>query len=119
MKNPLNQINAGVLLINIAKMRENFTTQYLLKFAEGAAFQFQDQDVLNVLCEGNVLFLEQNWNFAGDEIQGYRGNIETFAPRDYYLAYRKAAENPKIIHYAGNEKPWYFPQQEWAEEFLD
>ena len=117
MKNPLNQINAGVLLINIAKMRENFTTQYLLKFAEGAAFQFQDQDVLNVLCEGNVLFLEQNWNFAGDEIQGYRGNIETFAPRDYYLAYRKAAENPKIIHYAGNEKPWYFPQQEWAEEF--
>lgn len=117
MKNPLKQFNAGVLLINTARMRETFTTQYLLKFSEGAAFQFQDQDVLNVLCEDNVLFLDQAWNFTGDEVQGYRGYIETFAPREDYLAYREAAKEPKIIHYAGNEKPWYFPQQEWAEEF--
>ena len=117
MKNPLKQFNAGVLLINIKKFRQTFSSNYLLKFAEGSAFQFQDQDVFNVLCEDNVYFFDQTWNYAGDEIQGYRGNIESFAPRKYYMEYKSASKKPKIIHYSGNEKPWYFPQQEWAEEF--
>ena len=119
LKDVYKQFNAGVLLFNINKMREQFNFKYLLEFAQGTAFQFQDQDALNVLCQGQVKWLEQNWNFMGDELEGYRGYIETFAPRKYYIEYQKASQKPKIIHYAGNEKPWLYPKQEWADDFWD
>lgn len=117
LKNVFKQFNAGVLLFNVSKMREEFTFKYLLEFAQGSSFQFQDQDALNVLCQDQIKWLEQSWNFMGDEVEGYRGYVETFAPRQYYLEYQKASQNPKIIHYAGNEKPWLYPKQEWADEF--
>lgn len=117
LKKPYLQFNAGVLLINNSKMHQRFTTKYLLEFAQGVAFRFQDQDVLNVLCEDNIYWLPHSWNFMADEVLGYRGYVETFAPREMYLEYRQAALSPKILHYAGNEKPWLFPKQEWAEEF--
>ena len=111
------QVNAGVLIMNSKKFREKFTSKYLLEFAEAGQFQFQDQDVLNVICEDSIYWLDPAWNFFADEVTGYRGYIETFAPRDIYTAYRNAAKKPKIIHYAGNEKPWYFTNLEWADEF--
>lgn len=117
LKDPYMQFNAGVLLINVAELRKKYSTKFLLEFAEKGEYRYQDQDVLNILCEGKIKWLSPEWNFAADEIGGYRGYVDTFAPKNLYEEYRSAAKCPKIIHYAGNEKPWYNPSFEYAEEF--
>ena len=117
LKNKYLQFNAGVIIINNKALRQKFTSKYLLEFAQTGNFRFQDQDVLNILCEGKIKWLDPSWNFFADEVDGYRGYVEKFAPHEIYTAYRNASKYPKIIHYAGNEKPWYHPSQEWADEF--
>lgn len=117
LKDIYSQINAGVILINCIEFRKSFTTKFLLNFAQAGNFRFQDQDALNVLCEGRIKYLDPAWNFFADPVDSYRGWIATFAPRELYKAYRDAAKNPKILHYAGNEKPWWFPDAEWADDF--
>ena len=112
-----NFYNAGVLLMNTKLMRKNFSTRFLLDFAQQGAFMFQDQDLLNILCEGRILDIGYEWNFYGDPIQSYRGWYNSFAPRKDYQAYLAAKAKMKIIHYAGNEKPWWNPSQEYAEIF--
>ena len=90
------QFNAGVLIINNRALRENFTTRYLLEFAEAGAFRFQDQDTLNILCEGHICWLDPRWNFFADPVESYRGWVEQYAPRQAYMAFREAAKDPWI-----------------------
>jgi lipopolysaccharide biosynthesis glycosyltransferase len=117
LKDVFSQINAGILIINNHEFRKTFTTKYLLNFVQAGSFRFQDQDALNILCEGRIHYLDPAWNFFADPVESYKGWVSTFAPRTIYTAYREAAKNPKILHYAGNEKPWWFPGVEWADDF--
>lgn len=119
LKDIYSQINAGVILINCIEFRKKFTTKFLLNFVQAGNFRFQDQDALNVLCEGRIQYLDPAWNFFADPVDGYRGWIATYAPKELYMAYRDAAKNPKILHYAGNEKPWWFPDVEWSDDFWE
>lgn len=119
LKNRFMQFNAGVMVINIDELKKTFSSQYLLDFAERGQFTFQDQDVLNILCQGKIKWLDPAWNFFADDINGYRGYVATYAPKEMYDAYRKAESNVKIYHFAGAEKPWYEPTYEYADEFWD
>lgn len=119
LKNRFMQFNAGVLVINIAELKKAYTSKYMLEFAQKGQFTFQDQDALNILCEGKIKWLDPSWNFFADEINGYRGYVASFAPKDLYKAYREAGKEPKILHYAGAEKPWFDPLYEYADEFWD
>ncbi len=113
----INFINAGVLIMNTEKFRKNFSTKYLLDFAQQGNFKFQDQDLLNIICEDNIQYLDYTWNFFGDPNDSYRGWVDKYAPMGEYVKYQMAKNNIKIIHYAGNEKPWYFPNVEYADIF--
>lgn len=116
----LNFFNAGVLIMNTKKIRNNFSVNYLLDFAQQGAFRFQDQDLLNILFEGFIYELGYEWNFYGDPMDNsYRMWINTFAPKDYYEKYLDAKKQMYIIHYAGNEKPWLYPKQQYAELFWE
>jgi len=115
--NILNFINAGVLIMNIKELRRDFTFEYLLNFAQQGKFHFQDQDLLNILCENRIHYLDYDWNFYGDPIDSYRGWVAKYAPREEYMSYLSSKANMKIIHYAGNEKPWFFPKMEYANIF--
>ena len=117
LKNPLEQFNAGVMIMNLEEIRANFTTEYMLKFAEDGKFKFWDQDVLNILFEGKVKWLDSAWNYFVDEKDGWRGKINQFAPKELYELYENAGKNPYIYHFAGNEKPWFDPYYEHAEVF--
>lgn len=112
-----NFYNAGVLLMNTKLMRKDFSTRFLLDFAQQGAFMFQDQDLLNILCEGRILDIGYEWNFYGDPVQSYRGWFNSYAPHDAYKKYLEARKNIRIIHFAGNEKPWWNADQEFADIF--
>jgi len=113
MQNPYDYFQAGVLVLNTKAMREHYTIEQWLAYASNDEFIYNDQDVLNAHCEGNVLYLPWEWNVVHD-CGGRVGNLFVQAPNDIYDAYMKSRNNPKIIHYAGFQKPWTDPDCDFA-----
>ncbi|MDF2923202.1 MAG: hypothetical protein K0R57_2116 [Paenibacillaceae bacterium] len=116
MKDSYQYFQAGVLLFNIKAMRSKFTLEQWLKFAT-KKYKYNDQDVLNIYCEGQVKYIDMAWNMLSD-CNRYRVNfVIKAAPYHIYQDYLKARNNPKIIHYAGFLKPWHRPDEDLAFEF--
>lgn len=85
MKNPYDYFQAGVLVLNTKAMRERYTIKQWLTYASNPAFIYNDQDVLNAHCEGEVLYLPWEWNVVHD-CGGRVGNLFVQAPNDIYDA---------------------------------
>ena len=85
-------VNAGVLLLNLRKMRENKIFGRLMKNTVDLADQisYQDQDIINITFKGNIKTLDSIYNFTSHNVGAER------------YKRRKAA----IIHYTGPDKPW-------------
>ncbi len=86
-------VNSGVLLMNLKKMREvSFSSKFLSLLNE---YHFDclapDQDYINAMCNGKILYLDECWDAMPPE-GGERGMIE----------------NPKLIHYNLFQKPWCY-----------
>ncbi len=95
LTNPENYINAGVLLMNLKKIRDNKMSMIFLQHAE-KGYLLEDQDVLNICCEGKIYILPIKYNF----FTRYKGA--------YYVENcdKKNIEYV-IIHYAGSyAHPW-------------
>lgn len=119
LKNPLDYIQAGCLIMNLKKMREDDVLSKLLQTLEKIKTpKYVDQDIFNIVCEEKVVFLEQNWNYAwylplvDSEYYEHLGE-------PYNEMYQNARKNPYIIHFAGREfKPESYPKQPEAQLFL-
>ncbi|BDZ31905.1 glycosyltransferase family 8 protein [Lactiplantibacillus sp. WILCCON 0030] len=97
---PINQyINSGVLVMNLAQMRaDHFSERFAALHAATAVETIApDQDYLNAMCAGQVVFLPQIWNANS-------------------MATPKV-DNPKIIHFCLFEKPWHYLNVTYAERF--
>lgn len=119
LEKPFDYFNAGVLVINLAEMRKSFTVHEILKLAASEKWHFLDQDVLNMLCAGRVTFLDMTWNVMMDWKIGSssRINIIKHAPYQIYLGYMESRKAPKLVHYAGIQKPWKCADCDFAEYF--
>ena len=113
MHDPYSYFQAGVLVLNTKAMREQYTIEEWLAYASNPEYIYNDQDVLNAHCEGKVVFLDWNWNVMHD-CGGRVANVFSYAPNDAYDAYMDSRNHPKIIHYAGYEKPWVNPDCDFA-----
>lgn len=86
--------NAGVLFLNLEAIRQkgNMRKDILTYLANTPDSQLPDQDALNVLYNGNILFLDSSWNYF------------------YVLTHNTEKENPKekIYHYAGTSLKLYY-----------
>ncbi|MBO4447220.1 MAG: glycosyltransferase family 8 protein [Bacteroidales bacterium] len=84
-----NYINSGVLLLNMKRLREVDIEKkflYLMK-KYGLRTVAPDQDYLNVLCWGQIHYLDPNWDAMPSEM-------------------RSSFDNPHIIHFNLSSKPW-------------
>ncbi|MBM7653825.1 glycosyltransferase [Neobacillus cucumis] len=83
--------NAGVLLINLKKWREDNIKNKIIQFINNYSdnIMYCDQDALNAVLHDQWLSLDPQWNFQTDHI--YDPNVKI---------------NPAIIHYTGGNKPW-------------
>lgn len=119
LKEPYQYFQAGVLLLNLKEFRKRYTTKQILDFAVSENWQLLDQDILNKLCEGAVKYIDMSWNvmvdFAGVRIS----QIIALAPRWLNEMYQEARKNPKIIHYAGPQKPWFEPGMDMGMQFWE
>lgn len=95
-----NYFNSGVLLMDLdeyrkAKIQERFVYLLVKYNFETAA---PDQDYLNVLCQGKVMFLEKGWDRM--PIGEYDGELH-------------------LIHYNNFKKPWYYDDVMYGEYFWE
>lgn len=106
MKDPMNYFQAGVLLFNEKEMRQAYTLEQWLTFAS-KPYMYNDQDVLNIYCEGRVKYLDMAWNLITDCDHTRVSHVLIHAPEKIRKEYDIAHMEPRIIHYAGHRKPWH------------
>jgi len=119
IKAPFSYFQAGVLIFNVCQFRKTFQDDELLDFAESREFLYADQDVLNVKCTGCVHFLDMRWNVLTDNAGSRISAIISYAPKRVYDAYLESRQDPYIIHYAGDRKPWIDPSSDFAMDFWE
>ncbi|MDO4589846.1 MAG: DUF4422 domain-containing protein [Slackia sp.] len=118
MADPYAYFQAGVLLINTEEMRKLHPIETWLDIASNPSYIYNDQDVLNAHCQGRVAYLPYEWNVMHD--CGNRiANVFSFAPAAAFDAYNASRGDQKIIHYAGNEKPWNTPKCDQAVRYWE
>ena len=96
MKNEGDYFNAGVLLLNLDRIRRDFSLPFFMEQAELKGAKHHDQDVLNSLFYGNVCFMSPKYNSMWQNEELYL-NVEDG---------EEAIRSPAIVHYPGSGKPW-------------
>lgn len=104
-----NYVNAGVLVINLKKIREDNLTQKFIKLTK-MNYQSQDQDVLNVACYERILILPLKYNFMTKYENMWDNVPERIYKKDEI---KEARKHPIIIHYADKIKPWHKVRNEY------
>jgi len=89
-------VNAGVLLIDTARLKADRFTANALAMID--AFGFHDQDAINFYCREKCALLDIQWNFVPSQ--------------DY-------CRDPAIVHWAGPAKPWGKHHVLFKEEYAE
>lgn len=84
-------INSGMLLVNIEKLRKNYTAEKIaeLILKNREILIYPDQDFINKFFVGDIKLIDRKYNLLAKDIR-----------------YEELEEKPLIIHYAGSVKPW-------------
>lgn len=104
LTNPDEYFQAGILVFNIVQMNQENTFSSLMEAMQSKRYWFLDQDIMNKVFHGRVHYLPLEWN-----VYHGNGNTETFFPNlpfSTYMRFLEARRNPKMIHFAGENKPW-------------
>lgn len=110
-----NYFQSGVLLLNLEKMRTNNTSTFCVEVLNKLKPYFADQCVYNYIFQDEVLYLDTTWNYQTYTNERKLKNLKDFITIKHLKNYVDAFKNPKIIHFSGNCKPWFSPNEEYAE----
>lgn len=92
--------NAGIMLINIEKWRQNRVGKKAMTFLEAYFVTAADQDALNVVSAGQWGTLDPRWNATRAFCEPQKNN--PYSPE----IIDQVVRDPFIIHYTGLIKPW-------------
>jgi len=108
LREPLDYVNGDVVLYNAQRIREKYNFSGIASCIRQNEFLAVDQDALNILQEGDILFISPEWNFMIP--LNYRQNrIFPLASEELRAAYRRASDYPAVLHWADRPKPWVCP----------
>lgn len=104
-------INAGVLLIDLKRWREEKTGQRIIEYYKehNGKLYANDQDAINGALRGEIKIISPKYNYYTSYIYyPYRALKKFQAPYKFIpkRVYDDAKENPVVIHYLGEERPW-------------
>ena len=102
MKTPENYFNAGVLVMDLKKVRQRITQKQVFEILHRHNYYYNDQDVLNIVFDGRVKNVDCRWNYM-TYIPEQLAKENVNNRKLFEELYR---ENPCIIHYTSAEKPW-------------
>jgi len=88
---------SGVLLFNLRAWRKYGVQQQCMDFIRDHANRIvlHDQDVLNVVCQEHLSYLDKTWDAQACETK--QGRVSGF---------NRLAKTANIIHFIGGRKPW-------------
>jgi lipopolysaccharide biosynthesis glycosyltransferase len=89
----------GTVIYNIKLFNSFISLEDMFKLAVSCHWKYQEQDILNYLCQNKILFLPFEWNIIMTPVNNK-------FPENIKNEYKAARQNPKIIHYAADNKPW-------------
>ncbi len=104
LNDPYKYFNTGVLLLNVDEFNLKNIPAILLEMANEKMYQILEQDVFNKYFKEDIAYLPDSWN-APTMNPRYENFMKNLQPR-FVERYKKALENPFIIHWAGYAKPW-------------
>jgi len=111
LRNPSDYFQTGILLFNVPAITETDITD-LEEMACRQKYNTCDQDILNSYYQGRVAFFGSEWNYIPpNEVFS---SLVPAMDEDHRKEYIQAGNNPKIIHYASNRKPWFYPDDTLA-----
>lgn len=105
LDDPYGYFQAGVLVLNTAETRKLHPFETWLELASNSEYLYDDQDILNAECQGRVKYLDTAWNVMVNCDNRFK-KVFSFAPANMFDDFMRAYADPKIVHYAGYEKPW-------------
>ena len=109
--------NAGVLIFNLEELNKmDFTQACISTLKELKKPIFQDQDVLNCICNQRVKYIDFSYNLLWNCINHFK-DAEKRMKASIYSRYLEAWNSPKIIHFCGACKPWKQPWLSYSEHF--
>ena len=119
VSDPLNYLNAGVLVLDLAQLRRTDATTALLDVAKQlrGRSMWADQDALNVVFDGRWHRLHPRWNAMNSFWTWPELAAEVHGGQ---LA--EAKKKPAILHFEGPSvsKPWHFLSvHEWRDAYRD
>lgn len=107
--------NAGVLLLNLEKIRKENAIEALWNFTiNESPLEFQDQDVLNSVWEKQVKYVDYKWNTLKD-LNWFATQIKDKKKQKLLL---NIYDNPGIFHYVGSNKPWLIHDINYRYNFI-
>lgn len=97
-------INSGMLLINLKKLKANYTEKFIVeKIRENKdVLIYPDQDFINKIFKDEIKVVSDKYNLIAKDIR-----------------YKNLKEKPLIIHYAGSIKPWHDNVSRFEREYID
>ncbi|WP_460273506.1 glycosyltransferase family 8 protein [Celeribacter sp. ULVN23_4] len=107
--------NTGVVLIDMPKLRAQGKADRLCDFDsclrthEEKGWGHQDQDWLNFLFASDLAEMHIRWNVQHTQIVE-ENTQKPYVPSKQRQGYREALDNPGILHFAGDQKPWHAPE---------
>ncbi|MBK4771770.1 MAG: DUF4422 domain-containing protein [Pantoea sp. Morm] len=107
---------AGIIVFNIAQMNDENTYEKLISTMKSRNFWFLDQDIMNKVFYNRTYYLPYEWN-----VYHGNGNTDDFFPNlrfSTYMSFLKSRKAPKMIHYAGENKPWDTPAVDFFDNFI-
>ncbi|WP_168402887.1 DUF4422 domain-containing protein [Erwinia amylovora] len=116
LSKPEEYFQGGIMVFNIEAMNKESIFSRLMSELKGQSFWFLDQDIMNKVFHGRVHFLPLEWN-----VYHGNGHTDTFYPNlkfSTYSRYLKARKTPKMIHFAGENKPWHTDKVDYYDNFI-
>lgn len=95
--------NSGVLLMDLAKMREKVRPEDIFNFVEKYKdfLILPDQDILNGLYGDQIISIEESlWNYDVRQYEAYRLVSQGEKDMDWVM------DNTAVLHFCGKNKPW-------------
>ena len=108
-------INAGVVVINVELWNKEKVAEKCFDFlnnVDPAQLVYLDQDVLNVVCNKKILYLDEAWNFYWNMLHGDSEYVKQCS-----VISNRLFCDYKILHFASDKKPWKDTALQLADEF--
>ena len=99
LKDIFQYVNTSVLLMDLVQLRKLHRWNELQRIAEAEHWIWAEQDVINYLYQGQIQFLDQDWNCIASQSINEISMTEYYAPKELYQAYRKALKQPKLLRF--------------------